>query len=141
MSLFTVKTPTLETMREVAAELGFGNMGDDELRAHLKMLEGNFQAYNVVDRLPDELPEVRYARTPGRRPPPEENPLGAWYVKTTVEGAASGKLKGKDVALKDNICLAGVPMMNGASTLEGYVPDVDATVVARILEAGGTIGG
>ena len=43
------------------------------------------------------------------------------------------------MAVKDNICLAGVPMMNGASTLEGYVPDIDATVVARMLDAGGTI--
>jgi amidase len=34
------------------------------------------------------------------------------------------------VALKDNICLAGVPMMNGASTMEGYAPDVEATVAA-----------
>jgi amidase len=32
-------------------------------------------------------------------------------------------------------------MMNGASTLEGYVPDIDATVVTRILDAGGTIVG
>ena len=37
--------------------------------------------------------------------------------------------------------LAGVPMMNGAATLEGYVPDIDATVVQRILDAGGTIVG
>ena len=37
--------------------------------------------------------------------------------------------------------LAGVPMMNGASTLEGYMPDIDATVVQRILDAGGTIVG
>ena len=37
--------------------------------------------------------------------------------------------------------LAGVPMMNGASTLEGYMPEVDATIVTRILDAGGTIVG
>ena len=30
-------------------------------------------------------------------------------------------------------------MMNGASTLEGYMPDTDATIVTRILDAGGTI--
>ena len=30
-------------------------------------------------------------------------------------------------------------MMNGTSTLEGYVPDVDATIVTRILDAGGFI--
>ena len=32
-------------------------------------------------------------------------------------------------------------MMNGATVLEGYVPDIDATVVTRILDAGGTIVG
>ena len=91
--------------------------------------------------MPDELPPVGYPRLPGRRPAPEENPHGAWYIKTEVAGAAAGKLRGKTVALKDNICLAGVPMMNGASTMEGYVPDVDATVATRILDAGGTIVG
>ena len=58
-----------------------------------------------------------------------------------MRGAPYGPLAGKRVVLKDNVCLAGVPMMNGASTLEGYVPDVDATVVTRILDAGGTIVG
>ena len=57
------------------------------------------------------------------------------------KGAAAGKLQGKTVALKDNIMLAGVPMMNGAATMEGYMPDIDATVVQRILDAGGTIVG
>jgi amidase len=32
-------------------------------------------------------------------------------------------------------------MMNGASTLEGYVPEIDATVATRVLDAGGTIVG
>ncbi len=75
------------------------------------------------------------------RPHPAENEHGAWYWKTRIEGAPEGKLAGKTIALKDNICLAGVPMMNGASILEGYVPEIDATVVTRILEAGGTIVG
>src|SRR4029077_1806297 len=51
------------------------------------------------------------------------------------------KLAGRRVALKDNICLAGVPMMIGADILEGYVPEVDATVVERVLDAGGEIAG
>ena len=62
-------------------------------------------------------------------------------MKTAVKGAARGKLKGRRIALKDNVCLAGVPMMNGTSTLEGYVPDLDATVATRILDAGGEIAG
>ena len=32
-------------------------------------------------------------------------------------------------------------MMNGSRWLEGYVPDVDATVVTRILDAGGVVAG
>jgi amidase len=32
-------------------------------------------------------------------------------------------------------------MMNGSALLEGYVPELDATVVTRILDAGGTIAG
>ena len=63
------------------------------------------------------------------------------YVKTTVHGAAKGKLKGKTVVLKDNVMLAGVQMMNGASTLEGYIPNIDATITNRILDEGATIVG
>jgi amidase len=116
-------------------------ISDADLLAHQTALAPSMDAYNALDQMADELPPVRYPRLPGRRPASEANPYGAWYIKTTVEGAASGKLQGKQIALKDNICLAGVPMMNGASTLEGYVPDIDATVVARILDAGGTIVG
>ena len=36
--------------------------------------------------------------------------------------------------MKDNVMVAGVPMMNGASTLEGYVPEIDATIVERVLD-------
>ena len=35
--------------------------------------------------------------------------------------------------------VAGVPMMNGTSVLEGYLPEVDATIVTRLLDAGATI--
>ena len=140
MSLNTVKVPTLEQLGEVAAELGFA-FTEADLAAHRECLLPAFEAYNGLDRMPDELPPVSYSRLPGRRPMPEENRYGAWYIKTEIEGAASGKLRGKKIALKDNICLAGVPMMNGASTMEGYVPDVDATVATRILDAGGTIAG
>ena len=45
------------------------------------------------------------------------------------------------MGIKDNVCVAGVPMMNGASVLEVYVPEVNATVAGRILDAGGEIAG
>lgn len=136
----TVKRPTLEQMKAIVAGLHM-SMSEREVEEYLEVLEGTFQAYDRVNQLPDNLPPVRYPRTPGYRPGAAENPLNAWAVKTEVRGAPYGPLAGKRVVLKDNVCLAGVPMMNGASTLEGYVPDVDATVVTRILDAGGTIVG
>jgi amidase len=136
----TVKRPTLDQMSKIAASLHM-SMSEQEIAEYLDVLEGTFQAYDRVNQLPDYLPPVRYPRTPGYRPGAAENPLNAWAVKSEVRGAAHGPLTGKRVVLKDNICLAGVPMMNGASTLEGYVPDVDATLVTRILDAGGTIVG
>ena len=99
------------------------------------------RAYDVVDRMPDYLPEVKYPRTPGYRPEGEENKYGAWYVKTSIKGRKGGKLAGKRIVLKDTVCLAGVPMMAGASIIEGYVADVDATIVTRMLDAGGEIAG
>jgi amidase len=140
MTLNTVKAPTTEQLREVAAELGM-TFTDEDLAHHLASFSAGLAHYDIVDKMTDELPAVKYPRLPGYRPTGEENRYGAWYVKTTVEGAPEGKLKGKKVVLKDNVLLAGVPMMNGAATLEGYVPDVDATVVTRLLDAGATIVG
>ncbi|HEX2528422.1 MAG TPA: amidase [Geminicoccus sp.] len=140
MTLNTVKMPTPDALREIARGLGM-TFSNDDLAAHLTAFASSIEAYNDIDKMTDELPAVKYPRTPGYRPTGEENRYGAWYVKTTIEGASSGKLKGKSVVLKDNVLLAGVPMMNGASTLEGYVPDVDATIVTRLLDAGATIVG
>ena len=136
----TVRRPTLEQMRSLVGGLGM-SMGDRELIDYMTVMEGTFQSYDIVDSLPDNLPQVKYPRTPGMRPSAAENPLNAWYYKSEVRGAMTGPLQGRSIVLKDNVCLAGVPMMNGASTLEGYTPDVDATVVTRILDAGGTIVG
>jgi amidase len=139
-SMGNVKRPTLEQMKEIVSSLHL-SMSEHEIAEYLEVMEGTLQAYDRLQQLPDYLPPVRYPRTPGYRPNASENPLNAWAVKSEVRGAPYGPLAGKRVVLKDNVCLAGVPMMNGASTLEGYVPDLDATVVTRILDAGGTIVG
>ena len=135
-----VTRPTVAQVRALADDLGF-TLSDADAQSFLGLMAGSFAAYDAVAAMPDHVPAVRYPRTPGYRPEGAENRYNAWYVKTTVKGAQTGKLAGKTIVLKDNVCLAGVPMMNGASTLEGYVPDVDATIVTRMLDAGGTIVG
>jgi amidase len=140
MSYMTVQRPTLSQMKDVVAELGM-SMSDARVQEFLDVMQPTLDAYDLVDALPDYLPPVLYPRTSGYRPTAEENPMNAWYVKTEIKGAPRGPLAGRTVALKDNVCLAGVPMMNGAATLKGYTPDLDATVVTRLLEAGATIMG
>ena len=136
----TVKRPTHDQLTQITQDLGM-NLSDERISEFLEVMEDTMKVYDMVDAMPDYLPTVDYPRTPGYRPGPEENPLNAWYIKCEVKGAPRGPLAGKSIVLKDNISLAGVPMMNGASTLEGYIPDIDATIVTRILDAGGTIVG
>ncbi|MTE01468.1 amidase [Paracoccus sp. YIM 132242] len=133
-----VTLPDDAQLAKVAEGLGF-HLSPADVGSFKGLMAGYVEAYNLVDRMPDHLPPVTYPRTPGIPPDPADNPLNAWYVKTTVTGSGTGKLAGRTVALKDNVMLAGVPMMNGSSTLEGYVPNVDATVVTRLLDAGATI--
>src|ERR1700733_359483 len=131
--LMSVKRPTIEQMTDIVESLGM-TMSKERVGEFISLMDGSFAAYDIVDQMPDEIPVVKYPRTPGYRPSAEENPLNAWYVNTDIHGAPNGKLKGKTVAIKDNVCVAGVPMMNGSSTLEGYVPNIDATVVTRLLD-------
>ena len=140
MTSMSIKRPTLAQMRKMAARFGM-SLSDAELMEYQQIIEPTMQAYDRLDALPDNLPEVRYPRSPGYFPDPSENELNAWYVKTNIAGAPDGPLRGKRIALKDTICLAGVPMMNGSSIMEGYTPEIDATVVTRMLDAGAIIAG
>src|SRR5216683_6361239 len=134
------RKPSVADLRQAAQEIGM-NPSDDYLRAVEQIVIPLANAYAMLDAIADELPAVKYPRGPVHRPQPHENRYGAWYVTTSIKGKPGGKLAGRRIALKDNVCLAGVPMMIGADILEGYVPDVDATIVERILDAGGEIAG
>lgn len=130
--------PTRDDLARSAHRLGMP-LADEMLAEYDALLQAVWDDYDRLDALSEPLPEVHYPRTPGVIPPAEENPFNAWYVKTRIDGRTGGPLEGRRVVLKDNVCLAGVPMMNGADSLKGYVPETDATVATRILDAGGQI--
>jgi amidase len=95
-----------------------------------------------LDELPDEQLPVKYPRADlGHRPVGEENPGNGWVWKCSIPGAADGPLAGKTVGVKDNICLAGIPLLNGSPIMEGFIPREDATVITRLLDAGAHIVG
>jgi amidase len=134
------RLPTVAQVLEIAKSFGM-TLTEEDAASFRGLMAGSIASYARLDELVEPKLPVRYPRDPGYRPPAEENPYNAWYWKTHIVGAKSGILAGERVAVKDNICVAGVPMMNGSRVLEGYVPEVDATVVTRILDAGGVIAG
>jgi amidase len=139
-NLMSFQKPSVADLRHAAEQLGM-NPSMFYLNTMQDIVAPLCAAYAALDAVPDEKPAVKYPREDWRKPSAEENPYGAWYVKTAIKGAPSGKLSSRRIALKDNICLAGVPMMTGAGFLDGSLPDVDATIVERILDEGGEIAG
>lgn len=125
---------------QLASRLGI-ELTEQEAVVYRSAMMGTINAYQRLDELVEFRPPVKYPRTPGYRPSQAEDPYNAWYRKTEIEGAKEGPLKGCRVGVKDTISVAGVPMINGSPALEGYIPEIDATVVTRLLDAGAIIAG
>ena len=97
-------------------------------------------AYRRVDTLDEYLPTPDPRARTFTQPSAEENRFGAWLVKSSIKRGAGGKLAGKRIAVKDTIAIAGLPLTDGTDFID-HVPDFDATIVDRILAAGGEIAG
>jgi amidase len=134
--------PSLGQLSSIAARLGF-DIDERDLVWFRTLIAESLDSYSRVGELAQitASAEVSVSRDKGHRASPAENPLNAWYWKCSIKGASQGPLFGKRIAAKDNICVAGIPMMNGTVVLEGYVPEFDATIVSRSLLAGAEIVG
>jgi amidase len=81
------------------------------------------------------------------RPTEEQNPLNSWSHRCdiTAEKPTSSLLKGRTIAIKDNISVGGLPTVFGTvpqllSRKSQYpISPIDASVVSRVLEAGGRV--
>ena len=135
----SIPVPEISELRAISERWGLG-LREDQLEIHRALVEGALGSYEHVDAMYDESKPVAPTRD-SHRPDDADNELGAWYVRCDVAERESGPLAGKTLAIKDNVAVAGVPMMNGSRIVEGYTPSVDATVVRRILDAGGRIVG
>lgn len=135
-----LRAPAADQVTDLAASLHM-ELSHEEAMAYAQMISGMLDAYQEVDEAPEALPDVRFPRTPGFKPQSQSNPLGAWARILEVRGRDDGPLAGRTVALKDTILLSGVPMSAGTRFLDGYVPEIDATVVTRVLAGGAVITG
>lgn len=121
-------------LQAAAAALGL-SLNDKELRDLPALVQG------LLDGIAD-LPALEFATPPARdwrKPRPEEDPLNAFTVLTDIGERSDGPLAGARVAIKDSVAVAGVPMGDGTSLLNGYTPEFDAEVVRRLLAAGARI--
>ena len=135
-----VRLPMVEQILEIAQSYKM-HLTEEDARSFRGLMAGPIASYRRIDELAEPRPRVKYPREPGYRPGPEENPYNAWYWRCEIKGAGRRARRQERSRSRTTSASPGVPMMNGSQLLEGYVPDVDATVVTRILDAGGTIVG
>ncbi|KZO98415.1 amidase signature enzyme [Calocera viscosa TUFC12733] len=134
---------TVQDVHDAAAQLGITISKKDEADFHV-LLAALHEGAEALDKLEDDVPEVdleRFPRLGGHFVPPEENENGAWAYKVTIQAhpPITGPLSGRTICIKDNITIASVPCQLGTSVFTNWVPSTDATVVQRVLSAGGTI--
>jgi amidase len=135
-----IDPPSRDQLAAYARRYGL-SLSSGDFDAIISLSEGIRTSYGRIDGLPDALSASHRHRPAGHAPAAQDNPFNAWAWRSHIEGAADGPLKGVRVGVKDNICVAGLPLRNGSHVFDGFVPRQDATVVARVLAAGGIIVG
>ena len=134
--------PTDGRLHAIADRWGF-NLTEDDLEDYRTLVEG---ALNEIAGLsefgePDFDLVADAGSRAGYRPDTEEDPHNAWITKCEVSADVEGPLDDLEIGLKDCIAMAGIEMTCGSVLLEGFVPNVDATVVQRLLSDGARIVG
>lgn len=149
---------TREKLHDVAQRNGF-QIAPRHEAAYLLGLRSSYAIATQIDALPDYIdPRLGVLPTVGggprkySRPDPAKNPLTAWChvfdLKATE--AETDLLKGRSVVVKDTVAVGQIPQALGTlpqflwdkGRTDGYpISPIDATVVRRLLLAGGELKG
>ena len=137
----TVLRPDSDAIGSAAKHFGI-NLTASDREEFAGLVDGALGSYDEVDELYAAITPTAPDRE-HRTPAESDNQFGGWYVTTNITSSepVDDRLAGMRVAIKDNVAVAGVPMMNGSRTLEGFIPSLDATVVTRLLDSGAEIAG
>jgi len=88
-----VTVPTPDQLKEIANQVGL-SLTEADVASFIGLMTPSIAGYNVVDALPDNLPQVKYPRTPGigratrrirrtlgtSRPPSRAHRKASWQV-------------------------------------------------------------
>ncbi|KAK3706519.1 hypothetical protein LTR37_012729 [Vermiconidia calcicola] len=146
MSVFSVEPKeggavTTQAVEDICKVFGI-TLKDEEKEDYRKLLAVFDESAQELMAMPDYIPQVdleRFPRNDVHQVPRERNTHGAWAWRCSIKDIQQndGLLAGKTVVLKDMISVKDVPMLMGTEFVSGFVPNMDATVTTRILEAGG----
>ncbi|KAH8883445.1 putative amidase [Thozetella sp. PMI_491] len=147
-------TLSVEDVRGLAAELNMDISKAQDAEDYLVLLKSFEAVMQQVENAPDFIhPSLVPHPVVGDRaywkPDAKENPLNAWSHRCELKSAnpVNSMLAGRTMAVKDNICIAGLPTTLGLCpkllSRDGILPTspVDASVVSRILAAGAVVKG
>jgi len=131
-----------DEVKHLGAKVGI-NIKEEHVDDFARLLGALDQSVDEILRAPDHTLKADFSRYPREDiHVPENTDKGGWALKCTAKCTEpkSDLLKGKSIALKDNVALAGMPCTNGTKALDWY-PEIDATIATRIMDAGGVITG
>ncbi len=137
----TLRRPSREDLVDISDRYHL-NLTEAEVEVYMNLVPAVLEGYDELDQYPDPVRDVIPAvRIPGARPEPADDPLNGVVRNCSVKATGGGRgiLAGKKIGTKDTICIAGIPISCASRLLYDYVPDIDATIVRRILKASGHI--
>lgn len=108
-----------------------------EPEAQVEKILNQNELVTKLDELDSPSPPTREYWEPDE----DEDQYAAFLTRCDLNRTDDGVLAGRTIAVKDNIAIAGIPMTCGSPFLADYIPSEDATVVDRLLDAGGRIVG
>ncbi|NHN41850.1 amidase [Halorubellus sp. JP-L1] len=133
------RPPSAQTVRELAEQY-YLDLSEEEVEAFVDLITGQVEAFERLRSLHEpERTLTRTVRESHGPPSIDADPDNAIVTECLVEGADDGPLAGYEVAVKDNIAVAGIEMTAGSNVFEGYIPKYDASAVERLLDAGADI--
>lgn len=102
--------------------------------------EGYAAEIEATQQLMGDLEPTQFSSSPADDVERGEDRFNAFLYRCTLSGAENGPLAGMDLAVKDNIAVAGVPMTCGSAAVD-FEPEYHAAVTERLLDAGASLVG
>ncbi len=111
----------------------------DSIATRVNALEDVYRDLGSARRPPASGRVERFSTVPTV---PDDDPYNAWLSRFDLRRPEpDGPLDGLTIGIKDNTAVRGVPLTSGSRAFADVVPRSNATVVDRVLDAGGRIVG